>query len=179
MFSGKTYELIQRVMNARVAGASILIVTPQVDGSSGTSIASRSGLSLPAVAVAAAPEIQALAATIDVVAIDEAQFFDPELIDVALQLADAGKRVVVSGLDLDFRRRPFGCMAELLSAASYVDKLQAVCERCGDVACYSQRLVDGRPAAADEPTIAVGASAFYEARCRTCYTTALDLQAVP
>ena len=103
------------------------------------------------------------------VGIDEAQFFDDEIVDVALELADDGARVIAAGLDQDFRRLPFGPMPELLAHAEFVDKLQAVCHRCGGGATTTQRLVDGRPAPYSGATIVVGANEQYEARCRDCH----------
>ena len=110
----------------------------------------------------------------DVVGIDEVQFFDPIVVDAALSLADAGTRVVAAGLDRDFRRLPFGPMPELLAHAEFVDKLQAVCHRCGGAATTTQRLVDGRPALYSGDTIVVGAAEQYEARCRDCHEAGAD-----
>jgi len=110
-----------------------------------------------------------LAEPYDVVGIDEAQFFGPELIGVVQSLTRTGRRVVCAGLDTDYRGLPFGPMPELLAVAEFVDKLQAVCHRCGGPATMTQRLVDGRPASADGETIVVGALDSYEARCRACH----------
>ena len=105
----------------------------------------------------------------EVVAIDEAQFFDMGLVNVCKRLADQGKRVIVAGLDMDFRGQPFGPTPMLMAIAEYVDKLQAICIKCGNPANRTQRLVNGKPARASEPTILVGASESYEARCRHCH----------
>ena len=105
----------------------------------------------------------------EVVGIDEVQFFDHEVVAAALALADGGARVIAAGLDQDFRRLPFGPMPELLAHAEFVDKLQAVCHRCGGPATTTQRLVDGRPAPYSGATIVVGANEQYEARCRDCH----------
>ncbi len=105
----------------------------------------------------------------DMVAIDEAQFFDMGLVNVCRRLADQGKRVIVAGLDMDFRGQPFGPTPALMAIAEYVDKLQAICIKCGNPASRTQRLVNGEPARATEPTILVGASESYEARCRRCH----------
>ena len=114
----------------------------------------------------------------DVVGIDEVQFFSLEVVPAALALADAGVRVVAAGLDQDFRRLPFGPMPELLARAEFVDKLQAVCHRCGGPATTTQRLVDGSPAPYSGDTIVVGAREQYEARCRDCHEPGEELAAV-
>jgi thymidine kinase len=105
----------------------------------------------------------------DVVAIDEVQFFDPEIVSVCQYLADNGIRVICAGLDQDFRGEPFGPTPVLLAVAEYVTKLQAICVKCGGPASRTQRLIDGRPAADDDPVIQVGADEQYEARCRHCH----------
>jgi thymidine kinase len=103
------------------------------------------------------------------VGIDEAQFFHEDLIEICEDLADRGIRVIMAGLDRDFRNQPFGPMPELMARAEYVDKLHAICIQCGEPASRTQRLIDGEPAAADDPVILVGASEVYEARCRSCH----------
>jgi thymidine kinase len=103
------------------------------------------------------------------VAIDEAQFLDPEIVEISTVLASRGVRVVLAGTDTDFRGEPFGAMGELMAVAEMVDKLQAICVVCGDPACRNQRLLDGRPARYDSPTIMVGGRESYEARCRHCH----------
>jgi thymidine kinase len=119
----------------------------------------------------------ARAAGHDVVGIDEVQFFDRSVAEAALSLCDAGLRVVAAGLDQDFRRLPFGPIPELLAHAELVDKLQAVCHRCGGPATTTQRLVDGRPAPYGGDTIVVGAAEQYEARCRDCHEPGADAAA--
>ena len=114
----------------------------------------------------------------EVVGIDEVQFFDREVVAAALALADGGARVIAAGLDQDFRRLPFGPMPELLAHAEFVDKLQAVCHRCGGPATTTQRLVDGRPAPYSGATIVVGANEQYEARCRDCHEAGEGLATV-
>ncbi len=106
----------------------------------------------------------------DVVAIDEAQFFDAGLVGIVLELADRGVRIICAGLDMDFRGEPFGIMPELLTRAEYVEKLYAVCPVCGAPATRTQRFVNGKPARYDDPIILVGASEAYEPRCRKCHT---------
>src|SRR5436305_1199249 len=125
-----------------------------------------------AAAVGRPEEIPGLAEQYDVIGIDEVQFFAQEIVLVIDALVEHGKRVVVSGLDQDFRGLPFGAMPELLCRAELVDKLQAVCHRCGGPATMTQRLIDGRPASADGATIVVGALDSYEARCRSCHELA-------
>jgi thymidine kinase len=105
----------------------------------------------------------------EVVAIDEAQFLDAGVVEVCTALAERGVRVIVAGTDTDFRGEPFGAMPRLLAVAEVIDKLHAICVRCGDPACRNQRLIDGRPARYDSPTIMVGGSESYEARCRHCH----------
>src|SRR5215831_11988881 len=130
--------------------------------------------SVCAVAVSSVPELLARARGFDVVGIDEIQFFEPAIVPAALGLADRGARVVASGLDRDFRRLPFGPMPELLAHAEFVDKLQAVCHRCGGPATTTQRLVDGVPAPYSGDTVLVGAAEQYEARCRDCHEPGPD-----
>jgi thymidine kinase len=126
------------------------------------------------VPVESVAELLARAAGHDVVGIDEVQFFETSVVGAALGLADAGVRVVAAGLDQDFRRLPFGPMPELLTQAEFVDKLQAVCHRCGGPATTTQRLVDGVPAPYSGDTIVVGAAEQYEARCRDCHEAGAD-----
>ena len=128
--------------------------------------------------VAGVAELEARAAGHDVVGIDEVQFFDASVVAAALALADAGARVVAAGLDQDFRRLPFGPIPDLLAHAEFVDKLQAVCHRCGGPATTTQRLVDGRPAPYAGETVVVGAAEQYEARCRDCHEPGTDAHAV-
>jgi thymidine kinase len=109
-----------------------------------------------------------------VVAIDEAQFFDPEIVPIVRQLADRGLRVIVAGLDTDFRGEPFGPMPVLMALAEQVEKLQAICMVCGEPACRTQRLVNGVPARYDDPIVIVGASELYEARCRAHHEVPRD-----
>jgi thymidine kinase len=126
------------------------------------------------VPVSSVAEIDERATGFDVVGIDEVQFFESSIVRCALALADGGARVVAAGLDQDFRRLPFGPIPELLSHAEFVDKLQAVCHRCGGPATTTQRLVEGRPAPYSGETVLVGASEQYEARCRGCHEAGVD-----
>jgi thymidine kinase len=133
-------------------------------------VTSHNGLHFEAQPVARAADILlAVDPQTDVVAIDEVQFFDAGVVEVCEKLAERGKRVICAGLDLDFRGLPFGAMPELLARAEDVDKLHAICVVCGEEACRTQRLIEGRPAAFDDPVLLVGAAEVYEARCRQCH----------
>jgi len=169
MFCGKTEELIRRVRRAIIARQTIKVFKPQIDDRYGIqSITSHTGQSVEAVPVASSADILELAdGGATVIAIDEAQFIDMGLIDVVQRLVDErALRVIVAGLDTDFRGEPFGPMPQLLSIAEEVLKLHAICAVCGGDASRTQRLVDGKPAAYDDPIILVGAQESYEARCR-------------
>ena len=175
MFSGKSEEMIRRLRRAEIAGQRVLIFKPQIDDRyGGADVVSHAGARMRAVPVSSVAELRARVQGSEVVGIDEAQFFEPELVAAALELADRGLRVVVAGLDQDFRRLPFGPMPELLAHAEFVDKLQAVCHRCGGPATTTQRLVDGAPAPYSGETVVVGAAEQYEARCRECHEPGVD-----
>jgi len=170
MFSGKSEELIRRLRRAEIAGQHVLIVKPRIDDRFDVShVVSHAGAKMRAVAVHGAGDTLRRADAYDVVGVDEAQFFEREIVEVALELVARGKRVVAAGLDRDFRGEPFGPMPLLLCHAEFVDKLQAVCHRCGGAATRTQRLVDGEPAPFDGATIQIGALDSYEARCSACY----------
>jgi len=178
MFSGKSEELIRRLRRAEIAGQRALIVKPQIDNRYDIGhVVSHAGAKMRAVAVSRPEDIPGLADGYDAVGIDEVQFFAPEIVLVIDILVARGTRVVAAGLDQDFRGRPFGAMPELLCRAEILDKLQAVCHRCGGPATMTQRLVDGAPAPADGATIVVGALDSYEARCRNCHEIAEPEQA--
>lgn len=168
MFSGKSEELIRRVRRAQIARQKVLVFTSAIDIRYGTAtIASHSGANLDAKPIKRAADIwQHWTDDVNVVAIDEAQFFDWEIADVVAQLAQRGVRVILAGLDTDFRGEPFGPMPILMSQAEQVDKLNAICMVCGGMASRTQRLVNGEPAAYDDPLVVVGANEMYEARCR-------------
>ena len=170
MFSGKSEELIRRLRRAEIAGQRALIVKPRIDDRYDIGhVVSHAGAKMRAVAVTRAEEIPGLADGYDAVGIDEVQFFPPAIVGVIETLVTRGTRVVSAGLDQDFRGLAFGSLPELLCRAELVDKLQAVCHRCGGPATMTQRLVDGRPAPSDGETIVVGALEQYEARCRACH----------
>ena len=159
MFSGKSEEMIRRLRRAEIAGQSVVIFKPRVDDRyDATDVVSHAGVRMRGVPVASVPELVARARGVEVVGIDEVQFFEPAIVDAALALADGGARVVAAGLDQDFRREPFGPMPILLAYAEFVDKLQAVCHRCGGPATTTQRLVDGAPAPYSGDTVVIGAA---------------------
>ena len=168
MFSGKTEELIRRVRRACIARKTVQVFTPAIDIRYGASrVASHNGLDFEALPVERAEDImQHVRPETAVVAIDEAQFFDDQIVAVAERLADSGRRVIVAGLDMDFRGEPFGPMPALICRADEVQKLHAICMVCGEEANRTQRLVNGEPAHYDDPIILVGAAESYEARCR-------------
>ncbi len=175
MFSGKSEEMIRRLRRAEIAGQRVVIFKPRIDDRYDvTDVVSHAGARMRAVPVRSVPELLSRSGAHDVVGIDEVQFFDASIVDAALSLAAGGIRVVVSGLDQDFRRLPFGPMPDLLAHAEFVDKLQAVCHRCGGAATTTQRLLDGRPAPYSGETIVVGALDSYEARCRDCHEAGVD-----
>ncbi|MBN2395121.1 MAG: thymidine kinase [Candidatus Atribacteria bacterium] len=171
MFSGKSEELIRRVRRVQIAKKKIEVYKPAIDYRYHIQyIFSHNGSKIKAMCVEKAKEILNLTKEdADVIAIDEAQFFDSEIVPVCQALADQGKRIIVAGLDQDFRGEPFGSMPELMAVAEYVDKLHAICMVCGRTASRTQRLVNGKPADYDDPTILIGANESYEARCRHCH----------
>lgn len=164
MFSGKTEELIRRVNRARIAKVQVEIFSPVADTRYDKSaLVSHNLNSIPSKAVDNASAILPLAAHVQVVGIDEAQFFDDDLPHVVSKLANSGVRVIVAGLDMDFKGRPFGSMPELMAMAESVTKLHAVCVKCGSPALNSYRLVP------DERQILLGEKESYEPRCRNCF----------
>jgi thymidine kinase len=171
MFSGKTEELIRRVRRARIAKQRVQVFKPALDDRYyAEQVSSHNGMHWEAVPVGNAREIsERLESETTVVAVDEAQFFGWELSDMCNELAQRGLRVILAGLDMDFRGEPFGPMPLLMAEAEEVTKLQAICVVCGAPASRTQRLIDGRPAAYDDPVILVGGSESYEARCRHCH----------
>ncbi|MCQ3929704.1 MAG: thymidine kinase [Chloroflexi bacterium] len=170
MFSGKTEELIRRVRRAQIARQKVQVFKPEIDVRyHQTRVKSHSGQDFEAQPVTSSAQIlELLEPDTTVVAIDEGQFFDAGVVQIAEQLADQRQiRVIVSGLDTDFRGEPFGPMPHLMCIAEEVIKLHAICMVCGDLATRTQRLINGQPAAYDDPIILVGAAEVYEARCRT------------
>jgi thymidine kinase len=171
MFSGKTEEVIRRVRRARIARQQVQVFKPILDTRYATErVASHNGLQWEAIPVGNAREIlERLDPETTVVAVDEAQFFDWEISAVCQELAERGLRVIVAGLDMDFRGEPFGPMPLLMAEAEEVTKLQAICVVCGAPASRTQRLIDGQPATYSDAVILVGGSESYEARCRQCH----------
>jgi thymidine kinase len=168
MFSGKTDELIRRLRRARIARQKIQVFKPGIDTRfAEDKVTSHAGTEFAATPVGSAREIpRMLSSDTTVVGIDEGQFLDSELAPVVLELADRGIRVIVAGLDTDFRGEPFGVMPRVIAQADHIDKLYAICMVCGAEATRTQRLINGRPARFDDPVVVVGASELYEARCR-------------
>ena len=176
MFSGKSEEMIRRLRRAEIAGQRVVIFKPRIDDRyDAADVVSHAGARMRGVPVSSVGELVGRAGGFEVVGIDEVQFFDRDVVGAALDLADAGVRVVAAGLDQDFRRLPFGAIPDLLAHAEFVDKLQAVCHRCGGPATTTQRLVDGTPAPYSGDTIVVGANEQYEARCRDCHEAGVGL----
>ncbi len=168
MFSGKTDELIRRLRRAVIARQKVQVFKPAIDVRYAVEkVTSHAGADFSAIPVEKSDDILAkMEPDTTVVGVDEAQFFDDGIVEVTRQLADRGIRVIVAGLDQDFRGEPFGPMPALMSKAEQVDKLRAICIVCGEPASRTQRLVNGKPARYDDPVVIVGASELYEARCR-------------
>ncbi len=170
MFSGKSEELIRRVTRCLIARQTVQVFKPAIDDRfDAEAVASHAGRTLAAEPIADVAELRfRLTPGTRVVAIDEAQFLDEDVVDVARELADGGTRVILAALDLDFRGVPFGPVPRLLAEAERVEKLTAIC-RCGRAATRTQRLIGGQPAHEDDPVILVGAADAYEPRCRACH----------
>jgi len=171
MFAGKTEELIRRIKVLEFAKKNILVFKPAIDNRySETLVVSHGGSSVQSIVIDQPIKIlDYVTETTDVIAVDEVQFFGEEIVAVCDLLAKQGKRVMVAGLDTDFRGEPFGVMPKLITTAEFVTKLTAVCMTCGAPATRTQRLVNGQPADYFDPIILVGAAESYEARCRHCH----------
>ena len=164
MFSGKTEELIRRLRRAKIARLNVKIFKPKIDTRyEEGNIVSHNQLKLESLAVKYINELNDLASDADVVGIDEAQFFDESIIEIAKDLSSKGKRVIIAGLDTDFKGEPFGPMPKLMCEADFLDKLQAICVQCGNPASYTQRL------SKENKQVVIGETDIYEARCRHCY----------
>lgn len=164
MFSGKTEELIRRIRRARIANQEVVLFKPRIDVRySDVQVVSHDANSMSSTPVSHARMLLDVPENTNVIGVDEAQFFDEELPAVCEQLALRGSRVIVAGLDMDFRGRPFGPMPALLAMAEYITKVHAICHHCGNLATHSYRL------SADEQTVMLGEKQEYEARCRVCY----------
>ncbi len=171
MSCGKTEELLRRVRRCIIAKKKVIVISPDVDTrTKGDYIESRNGLWLDAIKVKHSLQILNFVKDAEVVALDELQFFDSNIVKVISQLMSEGKKVIGTGLDLDFKAEPFGSMPELMCIATTVDKLHAVCMKCGcEHATRTQRLIDGKPADKSSPLIMIGGDETYEARCIKCY----------
>ncbi len=169
MFSGKTEELIRRLRRAQIAKQDVVIFKPQIDNRySSTHIVSHNEQSLSSVRVDNPKDILSLAKNAQVIGIDEGQFFSPDLVGVCEELAGSGKRVIVAGLDQDYRGRPFEPMPHLLAVAEYITKTLAICMKCGNPADRTQRITK------QQELVVVGAREVYEARCRRCFDPPIE-----
>ena len=183
MFSGKSEELMRRVRRALIARRRVQVFKSHLDDrySGIRHVSSHDGEKIEAWPVSHSRDVAELTKPdVQVVAVDEVQFLDDGIVRVANDLADRGLRVIIAGTDMDFRGEPFGPLGPLLAVAERIDKLHAICVVCGDLATRNQRLIDGVPAMAEGPTIQVGGSETYEARCRACHDvpSARDAQGV-
>jgi len=171
MFSGKSEELIRRVHRVQIARKKVQVFKPTIDNRFTVQyIFSHNGSKIEAINISQPKELlKKLDPDTEVIAIDEAQFFSDDIISICQKLADQGKRVIIAGLDQNFRGEPFGPVPKLLAIAEYIDKLQAICMVCGSPASRTQRLVNQKPAKYSDPTILIGAKESYEARCRKCH----------
>lgn len=171
MFAGKTEELIRQARRALYAKKKVQVFKPKIDTRYDESmVVTHMGVRHEAKPVAGVEELaSSIEPDTQVVCIEEAQFFDMSLVDLAVSLADQGREVIVAGLDQDFRRRPFGPMPLLMAVADDVLKLHAICMKCGAPASHTYRTIDGKPAHYDDPVVLIGATEAYEARCRKCF----------
>ncbi|MCU4754029.1 thymidine kinase [Halobacteria archaeon AArc-curdl1] len=178
MFSGKTEELLRRLRRAEIAGQDVAVFTPAIDDRYGKdAVGSHDGRRWEAIAVEPDSDFDAVNEHLNgekVVAFDEGNFFTPALVECCERLAGDGRRVIVSGLDLNFRGEPYKPMPQLIAVAEYVEKFRAICTQCGEPATRTQRMINGEPAHVDDPTTLVGAEESYEARCRHCHTIRRD-----
>lgn len=171
MFAGKSEELIRRIRRLQYAKKNILVFKPSLDDRYNIDeVVSHNGDSIKSIAIEKPEDIlKYIDGRIDAVAIDEVQFFDSSIVNILDYLADKGIRVIVAGLDRDFRGEPFGPMPEILTKGEFVTKLTAICNVCGAPATRTQRLVNNKPASYHDPIVLVGASESYEPRCRHCH----------
>ncbi len=171
MFAGKSEELIRLARRALYAKKNVQVFKPVIDDRYHASmVVTHMGVKHEAIAVRSVADLRTkIPEGAQVVLIEEAQFFDSSLADLAMELADSGIEVVCAGLDQDFRREPFGPMPRLLALADEVIKLRAICMKCGAPASHTYRMVDGEPVHRDDPIILIGATESYEARCRNCF----------
>ena len=164
MFSGKTEELIRRLKRAGIAGQRVAVFKPAVDTRyHEESVVSHDSNSFEATPIARAAQLLEIEDEVSVIGLDEAQFFDPDIVKHTQDLAHRGKRIIIAGLDMDFRGKPFGPMADLLAVAEYITKVHAICSHCGNLATHSYRLTP------NQDTVVLGEKESYEARCRKCF----------
>ena len=167
MFSGKTEELIRRLKRARIANQRVEVFKPLIDTRyDKTKVVSHDANAIHATPINSAKILLEMSDEIAVVGIDEAQFFDMELVEVTQKLAARGKRIIIAGLDMDYLGKPFGPMPDLLAIAEYITKVHAICSRCGNLATHSYRTVQ------EDTTVLLGEKESYEPRCRSCYNAA-------
>ncbi len=174
MFSGKTEELIRRLKRAGIAGQRVAVFKPKVDTRyHEESVVSHDRNSFVATPIARSSQLLDIPDDVSVIGLDEAQFFDNDIVKYTQDLAHRGKRLIIAGLDMDFRGKPFGPMADLLAVAEYITKVHAICSHCGNLATHSYRLTP------DQDTVVLGEKDLYEARCRKCFRMGniLDLRA--
>ena len=172
MFSGKSEELLRRIKRGVIAKQKVLLFKPSIDNRyEENMVSTHNGNSYESVNIDKAEQIYdyIIDKKYDIIGIDEIQFFDEKIVEVINKLADDGIRVIVAGLDMDFKAEPFHPMPEIMAVSEMVTKLHAVCNKCGKEASRSQRLIDGEPARYDDPIVVIGASESYEARCRHCH----------
>ena len=177
MYAGKTEELIRRINRAKIAELKVLSFKPKIDNRyNDRCIVSHNGKEADCFVVETIEEMRALTnkEDFDVLSIDEVQFFPKEVVEFCQEIADRGKRVIVSGLDMDFKGKPFHIVPEIMAVAEHVSKLTAVCMKCKRPATRTQRIVNGEPAKASDPVVLVGAKESYEARCRVCHEVRPD-----
>lgn len=171
MYSGKSEELIRRIRRAEIAKQKVQVFKPTIDDRyDKQDIVSHRGDKIQGIPVSRSEDIlNYLDEDTEVIGIDEVQFFDDGIIKIVNQLADNNKRVIVAGLDTDFRGEPFNVMPQLMAIAEFVDKITAICMKCGNPATKTQRLINGKPADYNDPIVLIGAKESYEARCRNCH----------
>lgn len=172
MFSGKSEELLRRIKRGVIAKQKVLLFKPSIDNRYDENrISTHNGNSYDSISIEKSSDILNFVkdTKYDIIGIDEIQFFDNDIVKIINKLADDGIRVIVAGLDMDFKAEPFHPMPEIMAISEMVTKLHAVCNKCGKEASRSQRLINGKPAKYDDPVVVIGASESYEARCRHCH----------
>ena len=172
MFSGKSEELLRRIKRGVIAKQKVLLFKPSIDNRYDENrVSTHNGNSYDSISIEKSSDILNFVkdTKYDIIGIDEIQFFDNDIVKIINKLADDGTRVIVAGLDMDFKAEPFHPMPEIMAISEMVTKLHAVCNKCGKEASRSQRLINGKPAKYDDPIVVIGASESYEARCRHCH----------